>query len=179
VILDRRTACRLPRRTIETPSGTGRPARTAHPIAADATVALIPSGALAPYRPSADLPLTTLAVTAGTRTIAVVLSGHGNDAATGASAVHRFGGTFIATSLQTSTQPSMPQATIGRDNVTGHVLVLDDVTGLLMALLTTPPIAPAKQQCQTSQPQRCILRTTLLSRRRSPGRRTRRPASGA
>jgi two-component system chemotaxis response regulator CheB len=77
-----------------------------------------------PYRPSADLLLTTLAFAAGHWVIAVVLSGRGNDAAT---AVHRFGGTVIATSLETSTQLAMSQATIDRDDVTGHVVALDDV----------------------------------------------------
>ena len=79
-------------------------------IAADETIALIPSGSVPPYRPSADLLLTALA--AGPRVIAVVLSGHGNDAATGATAIHRFGGTVIASTTDTSTHPAMPQATI-------------------------------------------------------------------
>ena len=52
-------------------------------ITADDTIALIASGSLPPYRPSADLLLTTLAVAAGTQVIAVVLTGNGNDAATG------------------------------------------------------------------------------------------------
>jgi two-component system chemotaxis response regulator CheB len=76
-------------------------------------IALIASGAVPPYRPSADLLLTTLAIAAGPRVIAVVLSGKGNDAATGATAVHRFGGTVIACSTETSTQPAMPQARHG------------------------------------------------------------------
>lgn len=113
-------------------------------ITGDMSLALIPSGVLPPYRPSADLLLTTLAVTAGSRVIAVVLSGRGNDAATGASAVHRFGGTVITSTLASSTQPSMPQATMNRDNATDHVVALEDVAQLLQALITTPLIEPAQ-----------------------------------
>jgi two-component system chemotaxis response regulator CheB len=103
-------------------------------ITGEQTVALIPSGAAPPYRPSADLLLTTLAVTCASRTIAVVLSGRGNDAATGASAVHRFGGTVIASSALTSTEASMPQATIDRDDAVDHVVPLDDIAALLRTL---------------------------------------------
>ncbi|MGK5681501.1 chemotaxis protein CheB [Actinoplanes sp. URMC 104] len=104
------------------------------------TVALIPAGDRPPYRPSADLLLTTLATYAGPRVIAVVLSGNGNDAATGATAVHHFGGTVIAASPQTSAAPGMPQATIGRDNATDHVVALDEVGALLLAMTTVPTL---------------------------------------
>ena len=64
-------------------------------ITKNQTVALIPSGSVPPpYRPSADL-LTMLALAAGRRVNAAVLSGEGHDAVTGATAVHRFGGTVI------------------------------------------------------------------------------------
>jgi two-component system, chemotaxis family, protein-glutamate methylesterase/glutaminase len=100
------------------------------------SIVLIPSGPLPPYRPSADLLLTTLALAAGPRTIAVVLTGRGNDAATGATAVHKLGGTVIASSLDTSTQPAMPQATIDRDGIIDHVVPLETVGHLLIALIT-------------------------------------------
>ena len=105
-------------------------------VAADQTIALIPAGSAPPYRPSADLLLTTLAVAAGDRVIAVVLSGRGNDAATGASAVQRFGGTVIASTALTSTQAAMPQATIDRLGAVDHVVPLDEIAGLLVALTT-------------------------------------------
>jgi two-component system chemotaxis response regulator CheB len=105
-------------------------------IAADRTIALIDSGALPPYRPSADLLLTTLAVTIGHDAIAVVLTGAGNDAATGATAVHRFGGTVIAASLASSHTVAMPQATMARVTVTDHVTALDDLPALLVTLTT-------------------------------------------
>jgi two-component system chemotaxis response regulator CheB len=103
-------------------------------IAADRTIALIPSGGLPPYRPSADLLLTTLAVAVGPRAIVVVLTGAGNDGATGATAIHRFGGTVIAASLASSRRLAMPQATITRDAVTDHITALDDLPALLTAL---------------------------------------------
>lgn len=111
-------------------------------ITGEQSIALIRSGGLPPYRPSADLLLTTLAVTSGARVIAVVLSGRGNDAATGASAVHRFGGTVIASTALTSTQASMPQAAIDRDGAVDHVVPLDDIAALLLALTTAPPAPP-------------------------------------
>jgi two-component system chemotaxis response regulator CheB len=114
-------------------------------ITAGAAVALIPSGTAPPYRPSADLLLVTAAIATGPRLIAVVLSGRGNDAATGATAVHRFGGTVIVSSVDSSTQPAMPQATIDRDDITGHVVPLQDVAGLLISLVTGPMISPTRK----------------------------------
>lgn len=107
-------------------------------ITAASKIALIPSGTRPPYRPSADLLLSTLAIAAGPRVIAVVLTGQGNDAATGATAVHHFGGTVIATSAETSTRPAMPLATTTRTNITDHVVALNDVPALLIALALTP-----------------------------------------
>jgi two-component system, chemotaxis family, protein-glutamate methylesterase/glutaminase len=100
------------------------------------TVALIASGDTPPPRPSADLLLTSLALTAGPRTTAVVLSGSGSDGSTGATAVHHFGGTVIATDKATSTHFGMPSATMGRPTITDHVVALDEVADLLTALIT-------------------------------------------
>ena len=120
-------------------------------VTARLAIALIPSGARPPYRPSADLLLATLAIAAGPRVVAVVLSGSGNDAATGATAVHHFGGTVVVSSVATSEHSAMPKATIGRDSIVNHVLPLDDVAGLLLTLATAPLIsqpgaAPADMQ---------------------------------
>ena len=112
-------------------------------ITTGGTVALIPAGDRPPYRPSADLLLTTLAVAAGPRVITVVLSGHGNDAATGATAVHHFGGTVIAASPETSTAPAMPRATIGRDNADDHVVPVADLAALLTAMIMAPTLRAA------------------------------------
>lgn len=115
-----------------------------HTLAVDAepgngqhtVLALIPSGESPPYRPSADLLLTTLATAAGRRVIAVVLTGGGNDAATGATAVHRFGGLVIAGSPETASRREMPDATIDRDAITDYVVPLPDLAGLLVSLVT-------------------------------------------
>jgi two-component system chemotaxis response regulator CheB len=77
-------------------------------ITGDLRAALISSGAYPPSRPSADLLLTTLAIAAGRRAIAVVRSGEGHDGATGATAIHRFGGTVVATDAASSQSFAMP-----------------------------------------------------------------------
>lgn len=105
----------------------------------DDTVATIPAGPTPPYRPSADLLLATLAVTAGPRVIAVVLSGHGNDAATGATAVHRFGGLVLVADPSTSAARAMPDAAIDRDHITHQVVPVDDIADLLTTLTITTP----------------------------------------
>jgi two-component system chemotaxis response regulator CheB len=97
---------------------------------------LIVSGAPPPNRPSADLLLATLAVSAGSRAIAVVLSGGGHDAATGATAVHVLGGVVVATDEPSSKAFSMPQATIERDHAIDHIVPLDEVAPLLVRLVT-------------------------------------------
>jgi two-component system, chemotaxis family, protein-glutamate methylesterase/glutaminase len=107
-------------------------------VTPEQTIALIPSGPLPPYRPSADLLLTTLATAAGPRVVAVVLSGRGNDAATGASAVHRFGGTVIASSVATSTQSAMPEATIRREAAIDYIVPLDETAALLVTIAAAP-----------------------------------------
>lgn len=103
-------------------------------VTARRTTALIPSGERPPYRPSADLLLTTLALAVGPQAIAVVLSGRGLDGATGATAVHHFGGQVIASDATTSAFFAMPEATITRDEAVDHVLPLDDIAPLLVAL---------------------------------------------
>jgi two-component system chemotaxis response regulator CheB len=103
-------------------------------ITGQGTVALIESGARPPYRPSADLLLTSLALAVGPRAVAVVLSGHGIDGATGATAVHHFGGMVIASDEATSTEYSMPGATIGRDTIVDHAIALDEIAALLLTL---------------------------------------------
>ena len=108
-------------------------------IAPGPTIALIVSGASPPSRPSADLLLTTLATVCGPRATAVVLSGGGHDGATGASAIHRFGGTVLASSEASSQHFAMPQATIERDSVIDQVVALDDIAGRLAALVAAPP----------------------------------------
>ena len=114
-------------------------------VTGDESIVLIPSGPVPPYRPSADLLLTTLALAAGPRVIAVVLSGEGHDAATGATAVHRFGGTVVVSSPETSVRTAMPRATMIRDSITDHVVPLDGLAGLLLSLTTAPASEPGSE----------------------------------
>jgi two-component system chemotaxis response regulator CheB len=112
-------------------------------IASDLRIALIESGAFPPSRPSADLLLTTLATAAGARVIAVILSGKGHDGATGATAVHRFGGTVLATDAASSQSFSMPAAAIARDHAIDHIVDLDALASLLIELVTAPTLGSA------------------------------------
>jgi two-component system chemotaxis response regulator CheB len=107
-------------------------------IAAGPRVALVVSGPAPPSRPSADLLLVTLAMTCGPRATAVVLSGGGHDAATGATVVHHFGGTVIASDELSSEHFSMPQATIERDTAIDQIVALNDIAAVLAALVAAP-----------------------------------------
>ncbi len=109
-----------------------------------ATTALIVSGAFPPSRPSADLLLATLATSVGSRAVAVILSGGGNDGATGATAVHVCGGTVLATDETSSTHYSMPLAAIERDEAVDRVLPLDEIAPALVEIVDahTRAVAP-------------------------------------
>jgi two-component system chemotaxis response regulator CheB len=105
-------------------------------VTVEHTIALIVSGDAPPYRPSADLLLTSLALTVGRRSIAVILSGSGTDGATGATAVHDFGGFVIAADRASSAHFGMPAAAIGRgDDVVDLVLPVDDIAACLARLV--------------------------------------------
>ena len=98
-------------------------------------LALIASDATPPYRPSADLLLTSLALVAADRTIAVVLSGGGHDGATGASALHDMGGLVLASDEQSSKHFDMPAAAIARHDAVDFVLPVSDIGAKLMELV--------------------------------------------
>lgn len=104
-------------------------------VTTNGTIALIAAGPAPPYRPSADLLLTSLALAVGPGVVAVVLSGYGRDGATGASAVRRFGGTVIASDPASAQVADMPEAVIGRGDVVDHVVAVDQIAGLLSSLV--------------------------------------------
>lgn len=104
--------------------------------------ALIVSGAFPPSRPSADLLLATLATAVGARAVAVILSGGGNDGATGATAVHVCGGTVLATDETSSTHYSMPLAAIERDEAVDRVLPLAEIAPALVEFVDARAVAP-------------------------------------
>ena len=93
----------------------------------DGRFSLIASDGFPPYRPSADLLLTSLAVTSRTNVIAVVLSGLGQDGATGALAVHHFGGCVIAADEESSEHYAMPAAAISRDHAVDQVMAVTEM----------------------------------------------------
>lgn len=97
-------------------------------------IALISTGHALHYRPSADLLLTSLALVAARRTIAVILSGGGSDGATGAVALHDFGGTVIAADEASSACFAMPAAAISRDDAVDQVLPVGEIAARLICL---------------------------------------------
>jgi two-component system, chemotaxis family, protein-glutamate methylesterase/glutaminase len=105
-------------------------------VTVEGGVEIIRSGGTPPYRPSADLLLTTLALAARSQAIAVVLTGRGNDAATGVTAVHHFGGQVIASDEASSSEFAMPAASISRGHAVDHVVALEEIAALLERLTT-------------------------------------------
>ena len=111
-------------------------------ITPDGRISLIVSGPYPPARPSADLLLTTLGMAYGRRAIAVVMSGAGHDAATGATVVHKYGGVVLTTDEETSAHFSMPAATIARDDVVDAVVPVPELAPRLVELVTAPDLGP-------------------------------------
>jgi two-component system, chemotaxis family, protein-glutamate methylesterase/glutaminase len=62
----------------------------------------------------------------------------GHDGATGASAIHAFGGTVVASDEASWSSFGMPRAAIARDDVVDHVVALKDVAALLVSLVGAP-----------------------------------------
>jgi two-component system chemotaxis response regulator CheB len=127
----------LPGVVLVVPPGTHALATT------DDTLVLIASDGAPPYRPSADLLLTSLAVAAGPRAVAVVLSGMGRDGATGAGAVHRLGGTVLAADRASSAYFGMAEAAIEREEVVDRVLPVDLIAAALVDLVAADVARPA------------------------------------
>lgn len=82
------------------------------------------------YRPCADVALETVAAYARPLTVAVVLTGMGNDAAKGVLAVKAAGGYVIAQDEATSVIFGMPAEAI-KTGVVDEVLGLDDISGAI------------------------------------------------
>ncbi|MEU4689963.1 chemotaxis protein CheB [Actinoplanes sp. NPDC023714] len=108
-------------------------------VSRDFTVVLVRSGDRPPYRPSADLLFTSMAIAAAGKAIAVVLSGYGNDGATGAAVIHHLGGTVIAGDKSTSPVFAMPNAAISRDEIVDHVVPVNTIARLLTTLFASGP----------------------------------------
>jgi two-component system chemotaxis response regulator CheB len=110
----------------------------------DDRLALVSSSGPSSYRPSADLLLSSLAVVAARRSIAVILSGGGHDGATGARAIRSLGGIVIACDEESAQHFGMPAAAIGRDDAVDYVLPLTEIAAALVELVEhrVPRAAP-------------------------------------
>lgn len=104
-------------------------------VSADERVHLVASDG-AP-RPSADLLLCTLAATMGPRTVAVVLTGAGQDGATGAVAVDLLGGATLVEDPTTAYTSGMPDAVLSRHRPSA-VLPVDDIGPALQDMIRRP-----------------------------------------
>ncbi len=103
-------------------------------------IGLIETGDVPPSRPSADLLLTTLAVSCGARALAVVLTGTGHDGQAGVRAVAHCGGAVLAQDRASSQFFAMPAAAIATGQV-DQVLALDDIAVAIVAR-TRRPVTP-------------------------------------
>ena len=88
----------------------------------------------------ACMSLCTLAVSVGARAIAVVMTGGGEDGATGCDAVHRCGGVVIVEDPATSFVPAMPKATLRRDDPSAS-LGPDDIPAALVDIVSKMTLA--------------------------------------
>jgi two-component system, chemotaxis family, protein-glutamate methylesterase/glutaminase len=104
-------------------------------VTATRHLSLVPSGDFPPHRPSADLLLTSLGLACGADAIAVVLTGGGNDGATGATVVHHHGGRVLAGDEATSEVFAMPCAAIGRGDVVDEVVPLERIGSRIAQLV--------------------------------------------
>lgn len=82
-------------------------------------------------RPSVDLLLKSIAEVFGDRSVAVVLTGTGDDGAVGAGVISQRGGTVIVQEGATAEFPSMPAATVAT-GVADLVVPLSDIGATLV-----------------------------------------------
>ena len=105
-------------------------------VCPDHTIALIGSGQLPPSRPSADLLLTSMALSCRERAVAVVLSGAGHDGTAGAAAVKRLGGLVLAQDRATSRDFGMPGSAIAFDEIVDRILALARIGPTLQEMVS-------------------------------------------
>lgn len=97
------------------------------------TVLLATDAPIGQFRPSGDYLLSSLARAYGRATAGVVLSGMGNDGATGALEIAAAGGIVVAQDAASSVVDGMPRAV--REHIaSAHVLALDAIPGFLSTL---------------------------------------------
>lgn len=103
-------------------------------VGADGCLELSRSALVHFVRPSADLLFESVAGAYGAGTIAVVLSGSGQDGAMGVRAVHRVGGLVLVEDPQVASFPGMPESAVSTGAV-DEVLALAEIPGRLNELL--------------------------------------------
>ncbi|BCJ47549.1 chemotaxis protein CheB [Actinoplanes ianthinogenes] len=104
-------------------------------VTSEARIGLIDTGALPPSRPSADLLLSTLAVTCGPRSLAVVMTGLGHDGQAGVRAIAHCGGTVLAQDEASAAYTAMPAAAVATGTVR-ETLPLDDLAAAIVTHAT-------------------------------------------
>lgn len=97
----------------------------------DASIRLISSDPVAGSRPSASLMFATLAKTARTDSVGVMLTGMGNDGAAGLKALRAAGGTTIAQDPTTAMVREAPAAAIAAE-AAGETVALDGIADALL-----------------------------------------------
>ena len=96
-------------------------------------VRLVDSPPLKGLRPSATLLFESVAKSYGSSAVAVVLTGMGDDGASGLEDLQRAGGTIIAQSESSCVVFGMPKAAIER-GIVDHILVPEEISDLLTQL---------------------------------------------
>ncbi|MFD9791635.1 chemotaxis protein CheB [Streptomyces sp. NPDC059070] len=105
-------------------------------IAADGTLALSDRELIHFLRPSADLLFESIAGTYGTRALVCVLTGAGNDGASGVQAVKSCHGTVIVQNPATAEFKGMPESAVGTGAV-DFVLPLEEIATVVRNLVKT------------------------------------------
>lgn len=94
-------------------------------VGRDRTVSLTTSPAIDGHRPSVTVLFRSVAEVYGSRSLAVILTGMGNDGVDGLAAIRRCGGTVVAQDEATSAVFGMPKAAI--DSGVADVASLDEI----------------------------------------------------
>ncbi|HUA02151.1 MAG TPA: chemotaxis response regulator protein-glutamate methylesterase [Candidatus Aquilonibacter sp.] len=104
-------------------------------LSAGGKIQLDPGPRIDGYRPCADVALESIAAYARALTVAVVLTGMGNDAAKGVKAVKAAAGCVVAQDEATSTIFGMPAEAI-KTGAVDEVLALDEIAGAIEKRVT-------------------------------------------
>ena len=107
-------------------------------VNADGTLALTQTELVHFVRPSADLLFESVAASYRDKSIAVVLTGNGNDGAMGVKAIKKMGGTVIAQDKPTSDYFGMPGSAMATGDV-DFILPLGDIAPALITLMKETP----------------------------------------